>query len=272
MVIPKKIWFLWIQGFSQAPSLVIKCYESWKKHNPDWEIIFLDKNNLKDYITISLSEEKFSLLSLNHQSNLIRLELLAQYGGVWADATSLCRVPLDSWLENYTESGLFVFIYKTNGYGWIFNWFIAAEKFNPIIVKMNQELISFYRDNEFYHHGKIETKRVQFLELFLNRKFKTTRFWSSWLVKKVFKVYPYFTFHFLFAKLINSDKELLRQYQKMKPYYNIGDKGGSWLLSPLTAEIKDQIDSKIVPIYKLSWKSQNCPPGSVLDYLLNGDL
>ena len=110
MAIPKKIWFLWYQGLSQAPLVVIKCYESWKKYNPDWEVIFLDENNLKNYITLSLPKEKLCELSKNHQSNLTRLELLSKYGGVWADATSLCRVPLDNWLEDYTQAGFFAFI------------------------------------------------------------------------------------------------------------------------------------------------------------------
>ncbi len=53
------------------------------------------------------------------------------------------------------------------------------------------------------------------MQLFFNRKYKTTRFWSSWIVRKNFKVYPYFIFHFIFANLINSDRELLELYKKM---------------------------------------------------------
>ncbi len=270
MTIPKKIWFLWYQGLSQAPLAVIRCYESWKKYNPDWEVIFLDENNLKDYITLSLPKEKLCQLAKCHQSDLTRLELLSKYGGVWADATLLCRVPLDNWLEDYTQAGFFTFIHKTRGYGWIVNWFLAAEKSNPIIVKINQKLISFYRDNEFYYSGTIAIKRLEFLELFLNRKYKTTKFWSSWLVRKIFKVYPYFIFHFIFANLINSDRKLLEIYKKMKPYYVIGDLGKSGLLRSLTTEIKEQIDSRVVPVYKLSWKytQENYSSSSILHYLL----
>jgi hypothetical protein len=270
MTIPKKIWFLWFQGLSQAPLVVLKCYEYWKKYNPDWEVIFLDEDNITDYINLPLSKEKICQLSRNHQSNIIRLELLAKYGGVWADATSLCRVPLDNWLEDYSQAGFFAFIYKTRGYGWIFNWFFAAEKSNPIIVKMSQKLVSFYQDNEFYHRGKIAKDRIKFLEIFLNRKYKTTRFWTSWVVRKLFKVYPYFIFHIIFANLINSERELLELYKKMKPYYNVGDMGVSGLLRPLTPEIKERIDSRVVPIYKLSWKyaQDDRYDASILKYLL----
>ena len=159
MAIPKKIWFLWYQGFPQAPLVVKKCYESWQKYNPDWEVIFLDENNLENYITPYLPPEKLSQLSKNHQSDLLRVELLAKYGGVWVDATTLCRVPLDKWLENHTQAGFFAFTHQTRGYGWILSWFLAAEKSNLIILKMSQRFASFFRDNEFYHSGKIAEKR-----------------------------------------------------------------------------------------------------------------
>lgn len=271
MTIPKKIWFLWYQGLSEAPLVVKKCYESWQQYNPDWEVIFLDENNLTDYITPALPKEKLCQLSKTLQSDLIRVELLSKYGGVWADATSLCRVPLDGWLEEYTQAGLFAFIYKTRSHGWIFSWFLATEQSNPIIVKMQLTFVAFFRDNEFYHNGRIAKKRIAFLKLFLNRKYKTTKFWSSWIVRKIFKVYPYFIFHFIFANVINSDKELLKLYKTMKPYYNTGDMLGKYgLLRPLTAEIKERIDSRIDPVYKLSWKykQENYSPSCILYYLL----
>ncbi|MDJ0517013.1 MAG: capsular polysaccharide synthesis protein [Trichodesmium sp. MO_231.B1] len=176
MAIPKKIWFLWYQGLSQAPLVVKKCHESWHKYNPDWELIFLDENNITDYITSSVPKEKLCQLSKNHQSDLLRLELLSKYGGVWVDSTTICRVPLDDWLGNYTQSGFFTFILKTRGHGWIVSWFLAAEKSNPIINKMTEKFVSFYNENEFYHSGEIANKRIKFLRLFLNRKYKTTRF------------------------------------------------------------------------------------------------
>lgn len=272
MTIPKKIWFLWYQGLSAAPFVVRKCYESWQKYNPEWEVIFLDENNITEYITPSLPPEKLCQLSKNHQSDILRLELLSQHGGVWADSTTICRLPLDEWLEDYTQAGFFTFIHKTRGNGWIVSWFLAAEKSNPIINKMTQKFVSFFNENEFYHSGEIAEKRRKFAESFLNRKYKTTRFWSSWLVRKVFKVYPYFIFHFIFAKLIGSDREMFQLYKTMKPFYNTGDMlgGSSRLLLPLTAEIKERIDSRIDPVFKLTWKykEEKYSSSSTLHYLL----
>ena len=36
---------------------------------------------------------------------MIRLELLAEHGGVWADATMLCLRPLDSWIAHALPEG-----------------------------------------------------------------------------------------------------------------------------------------------------------------------
>ncbi|NET02699.1 MAG: hypothetical protein F6K61_19555 [Sphaerospermopsis sp. SIO1G1] len=271
MAIPKKIWFLWYQGFAEAPLVITKCYESWVKYNPDWEVIFLDESNLKDYIVPSLSAEKLNQLSKNHQSDLLRVELLSKYGGVWVDATCLCQVPLNNWLEEYSQAGFFAFIHLTRSYGWIASWFLAAEASNPIVVKMAQTFTDFYAKNEFLHSGKIAKQRLKFLEKFLNRKYKTTRFWCSWLIIKIFKVYPYFIFHFIFAQLVNSDQELLRLYKQMKPYDNRGDDLGKYgLLRSLSPEIKNRIDQRIDPVYKLTWKYQQekYKPGCVLHYLL----
>jgi hypothetical protein len=266
------IWFLWYQGLADAPPVVKKCFASWKKHNPDWEVIFLDQENIKDYITLSLPPETLSELSVNHQSDITRIELLAKYGGVWADATSLCRRPLDEWLNEYIQSGFFAFVYKTRGYGWILSWFLAAEKNHPIVVKMNNMLTSFWGNNEFYHKGKIASERIRFLEKFLNRKYKTTRFWTTWIIRKTFKVYPYFIFHYMFADLINSNRELLNLFMEMKPFYNSGfDFGPQGLLKPLTAQIRQEIDAGVYPIYKLThrYTHEDYQPDSIISYLLN---
>ena len=272
MTVPRKIWFLWFQGFSEAPLVVKKCYESWVKLNPEWEVIFLDQNNLTDYIDPVLPDKKLNQLSKNHQSDIYRLQLLSKFGGVWADATTLCRVPLNDWLYDYLDAGFFVFIHETRSYGWISNWFIAAEKEHLIITKLERKFIAFFRDNSFCLNQQIQKERIKFLGLFLNRKFKTTRFWSSWLIVKLFKVYPYLIFHYMFAKLIGADQECLAIYKRMKNFYTTGDILGQYgLLKPLTDEIKQRIDSQIDPVYKLSWKynKNKYSNSSVLHYLLN---
>lgn len=50
--IPRIIWMLWLQGYKNAPFLVQKCYESVKSRNPDWTIVLLDEQNVRDFISL----------------------------------------------------------------------------------------------------------------------------------------------------------------------------------------------------------------------------
>jgi mannosyltransferase OCH1-like enzyme len=44
--VPRTIGFMWLQGFDNAPMLIKKCFASWKRHNPNWNIVFLDEENM----------------------------------------------------------------------------------------------------------------------------------------------------------------------------------------------------------------------------------
>ncbi|RDJ93388.1 DUF2847 family protein, partial [Lacticaseibacillus rhamnosus] len=97
--IPRRIWFLWLQGLDEAPPVVRMCYESWRQQNPGWELIFLTAENVGDWVDFQPSSPRLSHLSRNHLSDLIRIALLSKYGGVWVDSTCLCVQDLDRWLE-----------------------------------------------------------------------------------------------------------------------------------------------------------------------------
>ena len=108
--IPKIIWMLWLQGEENAPYLVKKCIESWKNNNPDFKIIVLDKNTINDYVDLqdifcNNSEHIAPALF----SDIIRINLLNKYGGFWVDSTCFCCTPLTNWIQNYIQTGFFVF-------------------------------------------------------------------------------------------------------------------------------------------------------------------
>lgn len=87
---PNKIWQLWLQGKEQMPPIVKKCHESIKKYYGD-RVILLDKNSLKDYIELpDYIEKKYQQGKISHAnySDMIRLSLLAKYGGCWIDSTT----------------------------------------------------------------------------------------------------------------------------------------------------------------------------------------
>lgn len=272
-LIPRKIWLLWYQGRLEAPFLVKGCIDSWVKENPDWEVIVLDKHNIGRYISLDLQHDKLVNLSLTTQSDLIRLNLLSEYGGIWADATTFCMRPLDDWIYDSTASGFFAF----NNPGpdrMLSTWFLACEKECPIIIKWRELFTSFFMENSFDIDGGRQKRQIQALSESLNQSIKTTKHWFSPLVTKVLKIYPYFICHYAFERLIFSNRECQEIWSKTKKVsadepHRIQRVG---LFSSVNKVIKTEIDKKSTPIYKLTWKYDHSEysSSSVLYYLLEG--
>jgi hypothetical protein len=269
--IPRKIWLLWLQGQSNAPFIVRKCVESWENQNPDWEINFLDREKLNDYITVSLPKEKLAGLSLAKQSNLIRLQLLSKYGGVWADATTYCMRPLDDWIDDCTASGFFAF-YRPSGDRLLANWFMASEPKCPLVARVEELYLSYFLNNQFPRMDKKRRFLRKVLYVFFNRNIKTTHNWFSPLIIKCFKIYPYFIFHYIFERVVSTDLESQTIWKRTK---KIRARGPLTILrhglfSTLHHDIKREIDEKRAPLYKLTWKydSGKYSPSTLLYYLL----
>ncbi|MFD2598102.1 capsular polysaccharide synthesis protein [Sphingobacterium corticis] len=104
------VWQYWGQGMSgELPELVKICFSSVDKYCSDYTIIRLDDSTIQDYIDFpdyvwkEVGEPKFKRVFF---SDLLRLALLAKYGGVWIDATILLTGALP---KRYFEMDFFVF-------------------------------------------------------------------------------------------------------------------------------------------------------------------
>src|SRR5262245_11872479 len=98
-MLPKTVWCLWFQGLENAPDLVKACAASWRLHNPGWTIRFLSSETVDAYLPSSAAQRAMyrGKLPLEVLSNMVRIELLDRFGGVWADSTCYCLRPLDDW-------------------------------------------------------------------------------------------------------------------------------------------------------------------------------
>lgn len=127
--IPKNLWIYWAQGEASAPPIVRRCIDSWRRHNPDWQIVVLDSTKVGALVDMS---DVPSFLPQRVFADTLRLRLLADRGGVWADATCFCHRPLDEWLPLAASSGFFAFSEPGPDRS-IDSWFIAAEKGGALI-------------------------------------------------------------------------------------------------------------------------------------------
>lgn len=267
--IPKTIWMMWLQGLDNAPYVVQKCYDSWKRLNPGWDVVFLDETNYRDYVDIQAVLDTDNKIEIQARANLIRIHLLAAYGGVWADATCLCRVPLDDWLEKHARAGFFAFD-RPHRARLMDNWFIASSKDCYLTKKLRDEVVSYWMSNTGLRRRR--DKVTAGVLTLLTTNTHTTRFTFSYPVRKLLKAYPYHWFMYLFTELVRTDprfRQIWAETGKISadlPHMvqHVG------MLSPLTEDVKRQIDSKVSPLYKLAWRydASKYTEDTVLYYLL----
>lgn len=86
------VWVCWWQGFDSAPPLVQTCRDSWKKHLPSdlVEIHEISFDNYEEYLAFPdwiMKRHQEGQITLTMLSDMLRMELLYRYGGLWMDAT-----------------------------------------------------------------------------------------------------------------------------------------------------------------------------------------
>lgn len=152
----KVIWVCWLQGMDNAPKLVQRCYESLKSNMKGYKINVITEENMFEYIEIPdyiVTKWKKGIISFAHFSDVIRVNLLVKYGGVWIDSTVLCT---DNLLNNRLEnSPLFVYKSIMRGSNVISasNWLISSVPKNPILVLVQNLLYEYWKtENVIIHY------------------------------------------------------------------------------------------------------------------------
>lgn len=266
---PKIIWIMWLQGLDEAPFVVKQCYASWKRLNPGWRVIFLDETNVGDYVDVDAILHAESQVQVQARSDIIRINLLATYGGVWADATCFCRKPLDTWLADWATSGFFAFSAPTR-YRLIDCWFMASSLGCPLTLKLRDEANAYWRENRLKRYRRsLVSKALRLLDV----SPRTTGLWFSYPIRKLLRAYPYMWLPYLFAALLRRDPQCRLLWQETAKFsaevpHRLLRLG---LLEPLGERAKAEIDRAEAPVYKLTWKlgSARYTPGSTLSYLFS---
>ena len=98
------IWVCWWQGLEQAPPIVRTCIESIKKNAGKHKVIVLTDDNYRQYVQLPNwveEKRKQGIITRTNYSDLLRLSLLAEHGGMWLDATFFCTesATLDSYFK-----------------------------------------------------------------------------------------------------------------------------------------------------------------------------
>ena len=231
------IWQIWFQGETEAPEIVKLCFESIEKYNSNRQIIRLTENNYHNYIDLPdyiIDKYNKGIITPVHLSDIIRVCLLARYGGTWIDATVLLTNEIS---PQILKSNFFGFrITKESSWFDCHNfltsasWFMHAQPNNNIICCVRNALFDYWKNEN--------------------------------------KIIDYFLIYFIFTGLINNHSHLAQEWKLSinlieEPTHRIQSFFDKKFSLTELKEIKQKSST-----HKLTYRYKHKIEGSFLDILL----
>lgn len=236
----EKIYTLWFQGVEKAPEIVKKCLGSIQERY-DKKLIILTDETLWDYISLPehiMKKWKEGKIGAANFSDIVRIELLYQFGGYWFDATDFLT---DSIPEEISDSPFFMFVSSDVFFPHMFvqTCFLRARKKNPLLG-MWRNLV-----HEYWRREEISCE--------------------------------YFLVHMLLKLLVRENADAQKLFEKMpkrvmdpthRLWYEIGN-------LPFDKSLCDEMKREVF-FQKCSYRRQkrgvgDIIPGSMADVVINGD-
>lgn len=264
--VPKRLWMYWHQGWENAPELVRRCAATWKRHNAGWDVHLLDKTYISGEAELR-SVLKTMLPTIQNISEIVRVNLLRQWGGVWADATCWCMRPLDDWVESAsTRSGFFAFSRPASDRP-ISTWFLAAREDSRIIELFWPEVLDLFEKTRVYiRRGGHEDVRA------LPTPRPAGRGYGDLLIRTLdCPDGAYFWLNYLFQDVLNRNQEFRRLWESAPRISADGPQRLQrfGLFAPATAEVVSFMENAPPPVFKLNHKIETPADisGTVLEVL-----
>lgn len=136
----RKLHFVWVDDEDKRPDTLI---QTWLNLNPKWEFRIWGQDDLRSYPWFNKEqsdEERSDPREKARVENLLRWEILHNYGGFMVEPDSICLRPLEDWLfdapmviskqDNTSDSEL---LSATP---------IYAEPFHPLVTELLKELVA----------------------------------------------------------------------------------------------------------------------------------
>lgn len=215
-----KVWVCWFQGMENAPELVKKCYESVKKNLSDMDIILITSENMDQYVQFPeyiIEKWKSGIITNTHLTDLLRLELLIRYGGMWLDATVFCSEQESNIPDYFFNSDLFFYQSLKPGRDgkstYISSWLMSAKTNNKVLMATRELCYEYWK------------RENQMLDYFLLHDFFSIvleRYTDEWK-----KVVPRdnATPHLLLLRLFDQyDESIWKAIKKQTPFHKLSYK------------------------------------------------
>lgn len=153
----ERIWFYWAQGTESMPEVVRMCYNYLVYNNSrdNREIVLLTQKNVEDYIkfpqyiTQTLSEGR---MTLTQYSEILRMALLYEYGGMWLDSTVFVPKPIDKecfdikyWSHKSTDYNWFNVVRGR----WSLSIWNADKPHEELFKKMTSSMLLYWKKEKY---------------------------------------------------------------------------------------------------------------------------
>lgn len=155
---PERVFTIWLQGEENAPDLVKACIKSMRR-NLSLPVVVIDRNNLFDWISLPdyiVDKWEQGKISNAHFSDICRVELLFQHGGLWFDATDYVTSDVP---QEIMEQGCFLLMAGENvggAYSKVQNCFLRAKKGDAAFCLWSQAMMLYWweenRVADYYVH------------------------------------------------------------------------------------------------------------------------
>lgn len=151
----KIVWVAWLQGEKNMPAICKACLSSIKKNYTNngggYRVTLVTLSNVFELIKIPqaiIDKYNKGIIPHAHFSDMIRVCLLAIYGGIWMDATVFCASPLP---EELLDKPLFMFRHLWRGDDSITNsnWLISACKNHPVMCLVRDLLFEYWKRYDY---------------------------------------------------------------------------------------------------------------------------
>jgi len=149
--VPKIIWICWLQGMDTAPKTVQLCYESVQRWAKGFDIRLLTAENMLQYVSLPndiINKYQSGRIPFAQFSDILRVSLLAEHGGIWMDATVMMTGEMPKYV---TEGDLFMYreSWLQSSRSLASNWFLASTQGHPIMRNMQQLLIAYWQHEHY---------------------------------------------------------------------------------------------------------------------------
>ncbi len=149
------VWTCWFQGLENAPEIVKICHKSLENNLKDKKLVVITSENMDQYVKFPdyiFNKWKEGKISHTFLTDLLRLELLINYGGMWIDSTVLCTCSSSKIPSFYFDSDLFLYQNLKPGRNgnatYISSWLISAKTNNKLLMATRELCYEYWKTHD----------------------------------------------------------------------------------------------------------------------------